>query len=410
MVKEIFLIAAVLILGQVFSSLFQKTRLPDVLPLMLVGLILGPVTHFISPDSFGKTADVFTTLALIVVLFRTGLTLRVSALREAWQRGSALTVTYFILCAGAAFLASHFLFGINKSFSLILAVITADNSFIIILPLLSKLRLSRAARTMLMIETTVGGVLAVVLALALTKMAAAGTAMGANVAWQIFYSFTAALIIGAVLGAGWTVLLAKIRTLENSISFTFASLLMVYSACLAARAEGAIGVLAFGAVIGNIRVIKTLWFKNVRFALDGFNEKEKNFFGEIEFILKTLFFVYMGICLKFDNYFLLAAGLALAVIKIAVRIPVVNLTFAKTAPPDECAIASVLCPSGLISAVLAATATQQIEGAGVIEGIIFPLIFFSVIFTAVFSYLTERGALIKLKNFFFARHVVDKEP
>ncbi len=405
MIKEIFLIGAILVLGQVFSSLFKKVRIPDVLPLMLLGVLLGPLTHLVSHDSFGKTADIFTTIALILVLFRTGLALRFSSLREAWARGSALTIIFFALAGGAVFAICYFAFKINAGFSLILAAIAADNSFIIVLPLIQKLGLTKKTKAILLLETTVGGIMSVVLTLALIKMYAAGKIETGPVTVKVFYSFIAATAVGLVCGFFWTIALGKIReNVENSISFTFATLLLVYSLCSFINAEGAIGALAFGLVIGNIRVVKTFWLKNTNFSLESFNEKEKIFFNEIEFIFKTLFFVYMGICLKFDNTFFMLCGLILALAKIFVRVPVINFVLCKNTPVSDCATASILCPNGLVSAVLAATASQTLEGAALIEGIIFPLIFFSVIFTALLSFLIDKGYLNGLCHKIFKRH------
>ncbi len=70
MTYAILFIGAVLFLGQVFSFLFEKTRLPDVLPLMLLGMLIGPGLHIVTPDMFGSAGQIFTTLALVVVLFK----------------------------------------------------------------------------------------------------------------------------------------------------------------------------------------------------------------------------------------------------------------------------------------------------------------------------------------------------
>ena len=68
MAFSIFLIALILVLGQVFSSLFEKTRVPDVLPLMLLGFILGPVSKVVMPGALGSVDGVFTEIVLIVIL------------------------------------------------------------------------------------------------------------------------------------------------------------------------------------------------------------------------------------------------------------------------------------------------------------------------------------------------------
>ena len=83
MTAAILFIGIILFLGQVFSSLFEKTRLPDVLPLMILGMILGPVTGLVRPEMFGDAGQIFTTLALIVVLFQSGMEFKILSLRGA---------------------------------------------------------------------------------------------------------------------------------------------------------------------------------------------------------------------------------------------------------------------------------------------------------------------------------------
>ena len=47
-----------------------------------------------------------------------------------------------------------------------------------------------------------------------------------------------------------------------------------------------------------MRLIKRLWLKKLNFQTLTFNEGEKGFFEEVEFIFKTLFFVFMGISMR----------------------------------------------------------------------------------------------------------------
>ena len=97
MTAAILFIGIILILGRVFSSLFEKTRLPDVLPLMVLGMLLGPVGGLVRPDMFGQAGQIFTTLALIVVLFHSGLEFRLLSLRGAAGHGLFLTTVGFVL-------------------------------------------------------------------------------------------------------------------------------------------------------------------------------------------------------------------------------------------------------------------------------------------------------------------------
>ena len=58
--------------AHLFSGLFQRTRIPDVIPLVAIGLLIGPILRIVPTETFGKVGDVFTTIALIIILFEGG--------------------------------------------------------------------------------------------------------------------------------------------------------------------------------------------------------------------------------------------------------------------------------------------------------------------------------------------------
>ena len=75
-------IGLLVFLAHLFVALFERTRVPDVLYLILIGVIVGPVLGIVSPEDFGKVGGVFTTVALVVILFEAGLELSVESLRS----------------------------------------------------------------------------------------------------------------------------------------------------------------------------------------------------------------------------------------------------------------------------------------------------------------------------------------
>jgi Kef-type K+ transport system membrane component KefB len=71
-----------------FLSLqFRKTNIPDVLVLMLAGILIGPVLGIVSPEDFGKVGPVIATIALVVILFESGTSLNLGVL------GKSLAIT-----------------------------------------------------------------------------------------------------------------------------------------------------------------------------------------------------------------------------------------------------------------------------------------------------------------------------
>lgn len=46
--------------AHLFSSLFSKRRIPDVLFLIIIGLVIGPILHWITPEMLGGVGRIFT--------------------------------------------------------------------------------------------------------------------------------------------------------------------------------------------------------------------------------------------------------------------------------------------------------------------------------------------------------------
>lgn len=411
MTAAILFIGIVLFLGQVFSSLFEKTRLPDVLPLMMLGMIMGPLTGLIRPEDFGRAGEIFTTLALIVVLFQSGIDLKILSLRGAMGQGFLLTtVTFTLLTVVLAWLARITL-GVPQLYAFIIGAIVADNSTAVVTPLLDKLKIAPQTRSILFLEANLTGVYSIVIALALLGVAVKGGRLSAQeVGFEIMKSFGLGLLLSSIAGLFWMRILNRVRSLENAVSLTFAFVLLVYGLSELAGGDGAIATLTFGAVAGNMRLIRRLWLKKVSFNALALNDGEKSFFEEVEFIFKTLFFVYMGISMHFGEVHLLVLGLFFALFKLLVRTPCVNWCVSKKISRSDCSVILAMCPNGLVSAVLAAMIAQQLpENGHIIQDVIYSVIFFSVMLSSLMSFRIEKGGLRWIGKSFFYRHVYPKE-
>ncbi len=413
MTYAILFIGVLLFLGHIFSSLFEKTRLPDVLPLMILGILMGPVLKIVSPASFGEAGQIFTTLALIVVLFKSGLEFRILSLRGAVGQGLLLTTVCFILITAIIAFITQRALGIPQIYALIIGSIVADNSTAVITPMLAKLKVSKTTKTILFLEANLTGVYSIVLALALLSAASQGETVSAGeLAVGIIKSFGIGIVFALAAGFFWMSILNRVRRLENAISLTFAFVLLVYSLSGLIGGDGAIATLAFGVVAGNIRLIKRLWLPKLDYQrLLSLNSGEKAFFDEIEFIFKTLFFVYMGICIRLGRIDLLAIGLLVSIAKLIFRAPAVNYCVSKKITRSDCSVILAMCPNGLVSAVLAAMIASQLpqEGA-VIQDVIYAVIFFSVVLSNLMSFRIEKGGLKWVGRAMFYRHAPDPVP
>jgi NhaP-type Na+/H+ and K+/H+ antiporter len=65
-------LGVLIFLGNVFNRVFALTKIPDLLILIGIGILIGPVLGFIAPEEFGIVGPLFATVTLAVILFEGG--------------------------------------------------------------------------------------------------------------------------------------------------------------------------------------------------------------------------------------------------------------------------------------------------------------------------------------------------
>jgi cell volume regulation protein A len=69
------LVGFVTVLGFIGNYIFKKTGVPDILILLVLGLLLGPVTQIVPSETLTGFSQIFSSLALMIILFEGGLNL-----------------------------------------------------------------------------------------------------------------------------------------------------------------------------------------------------------------------------------------------------------------------------------------------------------------------------------------------
>jgi len=76
-------LGAILVIGMAAHWLAWRLHLPSILLLLVAGLVAGPVTGLLDPDElFGNVLTPMVSIAVGVILFEGGLSLRIRDLRE----------------------------------------------------------------------------------------------------------------------------------------------------------------------------------------------------------------------------------------------------------------------------------------------------------------------------------------
>jgi len=393
--------------AHLFEAVFRQTRIPDVLPLVIIGLLLGPLFNIATPTHFGAVGPVFTTITFILILFDAGIGLSISAFRETYKETFMLSTVSYIVTVIAVGAAGFFLTDLGIVRSLLLASVVGGMSSAIIAPMLDKLKMQTGSKAVLLLESSITDVYCVIATISLIEITKLGDITEFDIGLtfgKVIASFALAIVLGVVSALGWSVILNKVRNLQNSTFTTAAFVFVVFGLAEWLGYSGAVAALVFGITLGNIGSVRLPRLRNhVYSSPSELNINEKAFFSELVFILKTLFFVYMGISLHLANWWLILIGLILTVIIYVIRLPVVRFTVVRSTPVSDASMLAVVIPRGLAAAVLASIPFQQgVSGGETIQNIAYSIILISIVMTSLLVFLIDKSKLALLYNWLFS--------
>ena len=385
-------VGGLIFLAHLFLHIFNRTRVPDVLLLIVVGIILGPASNLVSTESFGLVGPVFVTVTLVVILFEGGIALKLSALKSALSKAVKLAVTSFFLTMIVVGVTAHLLLSLEWIPSLIIGSIAASTSEAIIIPLINQLKTSEKLHALLSVESSINDVLSVAVTLALIGAYQLGDINVGIITGDLIASFLVAIVFGFGGAFLWSLILRRIHTMKNAMFTTVAIVFALFGLVETLGFSGAIAALAFGITIGNIESIKLPKLgKPLAGNPAGLSETEKAFFTEASFLLKTFFFIYLGISLQFSSTGIILIGILITFIAFALRIPAVKIAVGRSFSTKEAALMSVMIPKGLAAAVLASIPAQEgISGGELIRDVTYMVILSSIVVTSVIIPLLER--------------------
>jgi len=401
------LVGVLVFAAHLFEAIFRQTRIPDVLPLVIIGLILGPLFGIATPTHFGVIGPVFTTVTFIFILFEAGTGLKISTLRKTYRQTTLLSLSTFIVTVAAVGGVTMLLTDLGIIRSFILASAVTGISFTIIAPMLNQLKMKVEGKAVLLLESSISDVMSVILTISLIEIAKIDDVLKIDIGLtfgKIIASFTLATMLGILSALIWSVILRKVRNLENSMFTTAAFVFVVFGLTEWLGYSGAVAALAFGITLGNIGSLKVAGLSNnIKVNPSELSSTEKAFFSELVFILKTFFFVYMGISLQLANWHLILIGLILTIIIYILRAPILRFTLNKATPMLDASMMAVVIPRGLAAAILGSIPfQQQIWGGEIIQNVSYAIVLASIIMTSLLVFLIDRTRLVNFYNILFS--------
>ncbi len=304
------LLGGIIVAGFIGNLVFRLFKIPSVFLLIGLGLLLGPIFQIVPTDPLLDIAPYFGTLALLIILFEGGLDLEIHKVIEEAGATLLLTIATFMCSYILVFLFAFFILEFPLVAALILAGMLGGTSPAIILPVVSQLRISSNLRTMLSIEPALADALIIVSVLLTIQIHQAQAASFWNIMQSVVGSFLIAILIAGLAGVLWARFISTLRGEAVSYMLTLGFLFLLYVAFEHSGGNGAVGILFFGVILANVEGIvrqvsgKIRRFLGVKidatkYALDQFVH---NITVEISFLVRTFFFVFLGLLIDFKRF------------------------------------------------------------------------------------------------------------
>jgi cell volume regulation protein A len=310
-------LGGLLVLAFIANRLVRFTRVPDVIILMATGVVIGPSLHWVNPDVFRSSARGFGSLALILILFEGGLDLKLKEIVSHFGRGLFLALISFVASMSAIAAACRYILYFSWINSLLIGAVLGCISSSILLPVLQQVNLRREVKVTLLVEASLGDALGVLAVTTLLDIASGGSASPGKLAWALVSSVILAVACGILAGMLWSYFLPVLSEQRFWHVLTFAAVLLLDAGVHYLKGNELVSVLVFGVTLSNFPAVRRRLHMDAEMLNDWFSESPMRtaklgaspdefhqdqmltFHGELAFLLRTFFFVLLGMLVDF---------------------------------------------------------------------------------------------------------------
>lgn len=407
-------LAGIIILGILAQWVAWKFKIPAILPLILIGLLVGPFSTLISEDGNkwiepvwngnqglfpGESLFNFVSLAIALILFEGGMTLKKDEIR------SVGPVIYKLITLGAfitmvtAGVAAHFIIGLNWPLSFLFSSLIIVTGPTVITPILRNLPLKKDISTILKWEGILIDPIGALVAVLVFEFLRIGGDHGMEYSKETLVEFGKIVIIGLSIGFTSAYAFAtslKQRWIPHYLLNVVALALVLGVFVLAdlfAHESGLLAVVIMGMVLGNMKLSAlkdVLYFKET-----------------ISILLISILFILLSANINLSDLALIYNWNSLilfGVVVLLVRPLGVFLSARKSGlSHNEKVFISWVGPRGIVAAGIASLfglklTMQGVENANYITPLVFMIVLGTVLLNATTAKLMARFTRVLLKK------------
>jgi cell volume regulation protein A len=378
------LISLIIIIGFLSNYQFLRTGFPGILFLIILGFIVGPWLQLVGQATLVSYAPYLADLATIFILFESGLAINLRESITKTPRALLMSGLHLLFCTLAVMVFLGFI-GIDPAYGVLIGIMLSGNSTIVLAHLLRVLPIDDDVESVLRLESKLNSIFQVVLFLTLIEFVTIGQWDLLSITRGVVLRFGVGVGVGVGLGIVWLNLLSRIKREAFGYMLTIAVLFIIYYSSEFFSGDGALAALMFGVVLSNQQVLD-------RFVVgeqegDVFDDQMVQFEVELCFLIRTFFFVYIGLSISISDPIWIIYGIILSTLLFVMRFVASHVAMVRSQLQEYAELMSIVIPRGLNEAVLTVVLVSKgVNNAIMLQNITFLVIIITNLFYMISSY------------------------
>lgn len=372
-----------IIIGVLLMQKADKTKISGVIPLMLLGMILGPITGLFDPTPYIPMISTVVTFILVVILFDVGYGISIADIKK--EAGPAMLLGFGAALITALFagVLAFFVFHTSWQLALLFTALVISTDLTIVDPLLSALKIKERHREILSLESAINSVIAAVIAVIAVNMLQLQAVGATGVLKTFLYNFFVGAAFGLMLGYLIVFAVKHLALDEKPHIISIGAVLLVYAVTNLVGASGIMAALLVGIVFRNSsqKLPKII----------------KSYSGDLEILLVVFVYVILGTLISFTMFrslrtvFISLGFIALVLLARWIS----SWLFTKRYSEMSTKLVFFSGPRGTVTAVLALSYASYFGDFDVL-GVIFLIILVTTILSSAIPFISSKPARAKV--------------
>ena len=360
--QSLILVAAVLGSGYLASRLMSSKGVPESIFMIAAGVILGPVLHILDTGAFAPLAPYLGGLALIAIMFDSGLGTDIDELLGQSKHAfilamlsffSGVALLVFILYILPMFIVIPGLPDLSLKQAVLFGTIIGGSSGAVVASVAKSIGMKKNLSMFLTVESILTDALCIIGSLTVLMWITTPDLAPQQIATFIAAKFSVSLVTGVIFG----LILARVIHKRHPYTLILTLLLFLYGGTEMAGGNGAIAIFVCAIILTNLERLPLVSREDVVASVNIRKESLGGFHSELSFLIKVFFYLEVG--LIFDVNIsdpniaqAMLFGLIVAILLLVVRFPAVAFV-SRLSRVGDSKVISVFYARGLAAAVLA---------------------------------------------------------